>query len=457
MSNSILLYITLAVLFILLIVLLLLWQRTTQTQTLQKELLKDIENSFDSTHRLYHEAANKTHEQAGLLAHQQREEMGQSLFQVQSLLNTQLKEVRDGQTAEGANARETLTQQLSNTTTQLLQQLRQLSESTERHLTQMRENIESRLSSIEQKNEVKLEQMRQTVDEKLHATLEARLGESFKLVSDRLEQVHKGLGEMQILATGVGDLKRVLTNVKTRGTWGEMQLANLLEQVFTVEQYGANVVTVPGSNARVEFAIKLPGHNEHEPVWLPIDAKFPREQYERMQDAQDAADADALIKAQNELVRAILSEAKTIAEKYLAPPHTTDFAIMYLPTEGLYAEVARQAGLLDTLQREHRVVVAGPTTLMAILNSLHMGFRTLALEKRASDVWQVLGAVKTEFTKFGDVLAKTRDSLERAAKNIDTAQVRTRAMNRALSRVEQLESKQSTELLGLDEAPDVSI
>jgi DNA recombination protein RmuC len=255
---------------------------------------------------------------------------------------------------------------------------------------------------------------------------------------------------MQALATGVGDLKRVLTNVKTRGTWGEMQLANLLAQIFTVEQYAANVVTVPESTARVEFAIKLPGRSEREPVWLPIDAKFPREQYERMQDAQDAADAEALLKAQNELIRAILSEAKTIAEKYVSPPHTTDFAILYLPTEGLYAEVARQAGLLDTLQREHRVVVAGPTTLMAILNSLHMGFRTLALEKRASDVWQVLGAVKTEFGKFGDVLSKTRDSLERAAKNIDAAQVRTRAMTRALSGVEQLESEQSAALLALE-------
>lgn len=465
MNNTVILYIILAFSLTLLILFLLLWQKIThtqnttneskhQTESLQKELLFNLDSSFDNTHRLYNDSTNKTHEQANLLARQQREEISQSLFQMQSILNTQLKEVRDTQTTEGASAREVLIQQLNNTTSQLLQQLQQLSELTERRLTQMRENIELRLSSIEQKNESKLEQMRQTVDEKLHATLEARLGESFKLVSERLEQVHKGLGEMQVLATGVGDLKRVLTNVKTRGTWGEMQLANLLEQVFTVEQYGANIITVPGSNARVEFAIKLPGHNENEPVWLPIDAKFPREQYERMQDAQDISDSDALTKAQSELVRAILSEAKTIADKYLSPPHTTDFAIMYLPTEGLYAEVARQAGLLDTLQREHRVVVAGPTTLMAILNSLHMGFRTLALEKRASDVWQVLGAVKTEFTKFGDVLAKTRDSLERAAKNIDTAQVRTRAMSRALSSVEQLEPSQSNALLSLDDLPD---
>lgn len=468
MNDTVLLYVTLVLLSFLLALLLFLWQKIAQIQnsvsdskqlaeTLQKETLLTLDSSFDDTHERYNNLTSKAHEQAELLARQQREEIGQSLFQVQSLLNTQLKEVRDTQTTEGASARESLIQQLNNTTSQLVQQLQQLSESTERRLTQMRENIELRLSSIEQKNESKLEQMRQTVDEKLHATLEARLGESFKLVSERLEQVHKGLGEMQVLATGVGDLKRVLTNVKTRGTWGEMQLANLLEQVFTTEQYGANVITIPGSNARVEFAIKLPGHNKDEPVWLPIDAKFPREQYERMQDAQDAADSEALIKAQNELTSTILSEAKTIAEKYLSPPHTTDFAIMYLPTEGLYAEVARQAGLLDTLQRKHRVVVAGPTTLMAILNSLHMGFRTLALEKRASDVWQVLGAVKTEFTKFSEILAKTRDSLERAAKNIDVAQVRTRAMNRALSSVEQLESKQSAALLSLDETLDDDI
>ena len=462
MNNPILVPITLVLLALVLFILFFLWQKISQnsaesSQAQQhiavflKDLQQGIDGAFDATHQLLHEHGTKSREHAAALAHQQRDELGQTLFQGQTLLNTQLKEVRESQSNESASARETLVQQLNSTTTQLVQQLQQLSETTERRLTQMRENIEQRLTSIEQKNETKLEQMRQTVDEKLHATLEARLGESFKMVSERLEQVHKGLGEMQVLATGVGDLKRVLTNVKTRGTWGEMQLANLLEQVFTFEQYSANVATVPGSAARVEFAIKLPGRSDDAPVWLPIDAKFPREQFERMQEAEDAADAEAVQQARQDLCRMILKEAKTIADKYLAPPHTTDFAIMYLPTEGLYAEVARQAGLLDTLQREHRVVVAGPTTLMAILNSLHMGFRTLALEKRASDVWQVLGAVKTEFTKFGDVLAKTRDSLERAAKNIDTAQVRTRAMNRALSGVEQLDAGVTAELLGLED------
>ena len=458
MSELMLLGIVLVVALVLLVLLLIVWQRMSawngareqQMQHAVSQLLQELDRSFDQAQQSGSEHNASLREHAGNLAHQQREELSRSLFQVQNLLNTQLKDARDSQTQEGTSARETLNQQLSQNNSQIMAQLAQLNETTERRLSQMRENIEQRLVSIEQKNEQKLEQMRATVDEKLHATLETRLGESFKQVSDRLEQVHKGLGEMQALATGVGDLKRVLTNVKTRGTWGEMQLANLLEQVFTPEQYAANVATVPESSARVEFAIKLPGRGEGDVVWLPIDAKFPKEQFERMQDAQDAADADAVEAARNELVRAIRNEAKTIADKYVSPPHTTDYAILFLPTEGLYAEVARQAGLLDVLQREHRVVIAGPTTLMAILNSLHMGFRTLAMEKRASDVWQVLGAVKTEFGKFGDVLTKTRDKLESAAKQIDAAQVRTRAMSRALSGVEQLEGDAAAVMLGLD-------
>lgn len=454
---NVLLWIALAALGVLLVVVIVLWQRLSmwnaarESQANQSlgQLLQELDASFSHTHQLQNEQGLNLREHASGLAHQQRDELSQSLFRVQTLLNEQLKDVRDTQAQEGVSSREALVQQLSANATQQLQQLQQLNETTERRLNQMRENIELRLTSIEQNNAKKLDEMRNTVDEKLHATLEARLGQSFQLVSERLEQVHKGLGEMQALASGVGDLKRVLTNVKTRGTWGEMQLANLLEQIFTPEQYAANVATVPESQARVEFALKLPGRAEGEVVWLPIDAKFPKEQYERMQDAQDAADAEGVEVARIELVKVIRNEAKTIAEKYVSPPHTTDFAILFLPTEGLYAEVARQAGLLDVLQREHRVVIAGPTTLMAILNSLHMGFRTLAMEKRASDVWQVLGAVKTEFGKFGDVLAKTRDTLEKAAKNIDAAQVRTRAMNRALSGVEQLDVEKSKQLLAL--------
>ena len=293
--------------------------------------------------------------------------------------------------------------------------------------------------------------MRKTVDEKLHATLESRLSASFQQVSERLERVHQGLGEMQQLALGVGDLKRVLTNVKTRGTWGEVQLEMLLEQVLTPEQYAKNVETIAGSGARVEFALRLPGHVEGgAPVWMPIDAKFPKEQYERLLDAAERADADGVALAGRELERAVRAEAKTIADKYLAPPHTTDFAILFLPTEGLYAEVMRRPGLADELQRVHRISIAGPSTLSALLNSLQMGFRTLALEKRSSEVWQVLGAVKTEFAKFGDVLSATRLTLERAAKNIESAETRSRQMARKLKSVEALPSEAAQLLLGPD-------
>ena len=305
--------------------------------------------------------------------------------------------------------------------------------------------------TLRQAVESRLERIHHTVDEKLHATLEQRLSASFQQVSERLELVHKGLGEMQALAVGVGDLKRVLTNVKTRGTWGEVQLEMLLEQVLTPDQYAKNVETVPGTGARVEFAIKLPGQDDGGlPVWMPIDAKFPKEQYERLAEAAELADADGVAAAGRELERAVRIEAKTISEKYLAPPLTTDFAILFLPTEGLYAEVMRRPGLADELQRVCRVSIAGPSTLSALLNSLQMGFRTLALEKRSSEVWQVLGAVKTEFGKFGDVLAATKTTLERAAKNIEQAETRTRQMSRKLKSVEALPSDAAQLLLGTE-------
>ena len=319
-------------------------------------------------------------------------------------------------------------------------------------LTEVRATLEARLKDIETQNGVKLEEMRKTVDEKLHATLEQRLGESFKLVSDRLEQVHKGLGEMQTLALGVGDLKRVLTNVKTRGTWGEVQLGALLEQLLTPNQYATNIATVPKSAERVEFAIKLPGRGEagesNSQVWLPIDSKFPIEDYERIVAAQDAADAAGMEEASKALEARIKLEAKTIRDKYIEPPHTTDFAILFLPTEGLYAEVLRRPGLSDWLQRECRVTIAGPTTLTALLNSLQMGFRTLAIEKRASDVWLVLGAVKTEFSKFGEVLAKAKQQLQTVANSIDSAETRTRQMERKLKDVESLPGPAAAKLLG---------
>lgn len=319
-------------------------------------------------------------------------------------------------------------------------------------LQQIRGVVDSKLKELQADNSKKLEEMRQTVDEKLHASLEQRLGESFKQVSERLEQVYRGLGEMQTLAHGVGDLKRVLTNVKTRGTWGEIQLQALLEQVLVPSQFERNVKTVPGSNHMVEFAIKLPGRGQDDqPCWLPIDSKFPKEQYERLLEAFDRADAEAVALEGRALENAVRNEAKTIAEKYLSPPHTTDFGILFLPTEGLYAEVVKRPGLVDDLQRLHRVTVAGPVTLNTLLNALQLGFKTLALEKRSSEVWQVLSAVKTEFGKFGDVLAKTKDTLQRAAKNLENAEVRSRAMQRKLKTVDELPESQATQVLGLAE------
>jgi DNA recombination protein RmuC len=329
------------------------------------------------------------------------------------------------------------------------QTLARLTESNAARMQEVRATLEAKIKDLQADNGARLEEMRKTVDEKLHATLEARLSASFQQVSERLERVHQGLGEMQQLALGVGDLKRVLTNVKTRGTWGEVQLEMLLEQVLTPEQYAKNVETIAGSGARVEFALKLPGQTDGgAPVWMPIDAKFPKEQYERLLEAADNADAEGVALAGRELERAVRVEAKTISEKYLSPPQTTDFAILFLPTEGLYAEVMRRPGLADELQRVHRISIAGPSTLSALLNSLQMGFRTLALEKRSSEVWQVLGAVKTEFSKFGDVLAATKLTLERAAKNIESAETRSRQMARKLKTVEALPSEAAQLLLG---------
>ncbi|MDD3784138.1 MAG: DNA recombination protein RmuC [Hydrogenophaga sp.] len=333
----------------------------------------------------------------------------------------------------------------------LTQQLAQLSEVNARRVAEMRATLEQQLTQLQQGNAAKLDEMRATVDEKLHATLEQRLGESFKQVAERLEQVHKGLGEMQTLAQGVGDLKHLLSNVKTRGMFGEAQLGALLEQVFAPDQYAAQVATRPGSRNVVDFAIRLPGRgNEGAPCWLPIDAKFPNEDYERLLDAQQRADAEGAELAARALEQRIRLEARSIAEKYLEPPHTTDFAILFLPSEGLYAEVLRRPGLMESLQREHRVTLAGPTTLMAMLNSLQMGFRTLALEKRSSEVWQVLGAVKTEFGKFGDVLARVKNQTQTVLNTLDAAEVRSRAMGRVLKTVEALPQEQAQALLPAD-------
>lgn len=316
----------------------------------------------------------------------------------------------------------------------------------------LREKLEAKFKEIQASNEQKLDEMRKTVDEKLHETLEKRLGESFKIVSERLEAVHRGLGEMQSLATGVGDLKRVLTNVKARGTWGEVQLRAILEQILTPEQFSANVQTKDDSRERVEFAVRLPGKNDGDhPVWLPIDAKFPKEDYDRLVNASASGNVEGVEQATEALIREIERCAKDISDKHINPPITTDFAIMFLPTEGLYAEVLRQPGMQELLQQKYRIVPAGPTTLAAVLNSLRMGFHTLAIEKRSSEVWRILGAVKTEFGKFGDIINKVKSQLITAANTLDTTAVRTRMMSRKLNEVSALPQTEAEELLRLGE------
>lgn len=325
-----------------------------------------------------------------------------------------------------------------------------LEDSHRKEMTGLQDKIETKLRRIEETNERKLEQMRQTVDEKLHDTLEKRLGESFKLVSERLEAVQRGLGEMQELATGVGDLKRVLTNVKERGTWGEYQLAAILEQILTPDQYEAKFHPKEGQE-QVEFAVKLPGPKEGggQPVWLPIDAKFPKEDYERLLEASQQGDAEGVRKSTAALIAIIEKCAKDIRDKYINPPRTTDFAILFLPTEGLYAEVLRQPGLHDRMQQKYHVLPTGPTTLSAILNSLRIGFHTLAIERRSSEVWQILAAVKTEFGKFGDVLDKVQKQISAASNTLEQTAVRTRVMESKLRQVHSLPADKSGPVLGL--------
>ena len=325
-------------------------------------------------------------------------------------------------------------------------QLLKLTDMNERKLEKVREVVETRLQALQEDNSKKLEKMRETVDEKLHSTLEKRLGESFKMVSERLEKVHAGLGEMQSLASGVGDLKRVLTNVKTRGTWGEIQLGNLLEQMLTVDQYERNVVTKQGSRDPVEFAVKLPGR-DGKVVYIPIDAKFPKEDYERLLLAQDEGNVPLIEELGKTIENKIKMEAKKIRDKYIDPPQTTDFAIMYLPIEGLFAEVLRRPGLHEQLQRDFRVSIAGPTTITAHLNALQMGFRTLAVEKRASEVWQLLGAVKNEFGKFGVMLENTKKKLDSASKEIEFAATKSRTIEKKLNKVQELPSNVKPDLI----------
>ncbi len=441
----------LGLLALVLVLLVLIWARQKPQTGVAPELLQ-------SNERLERELRDEL----GRSASGTRQELVQGLAQFQQVLaqglqgnNNSLAQqalaAREAQDAAALRSAQGQAESMQRLADGMRDQLQAMSLGNEQRFAELRHTVELRLTSIQQDNEKKLEQMRATVDEKLHATLEQRLGESFKQVAERLEQVHKGLGEMQNLARDVGSLNRVLTNVKTRGIFGEVQLAGLLEQVFTPEQYAANVATLPGSSERVEFAIKLPGQRDDgQPLWLPIDAKFPREDYERLLDAQEKGDPVAAEASAKAIEMRLRMEARTIREKYIAPPHTTDFGILFVPTEGLYAEALRRPGLMESLQREHKVMLCGPTTLLATLTSLQMGFRTLALEKRSAEVWEVLGAVKTEFGKFGEVLAKTKKKLEEASNTIDLAETRTRQMTRKLKSVEALPDDAAQRMLQLD-------
>ncbi len=366
--------------------------------------------------------------------------------------NEKLETMRQVLTDTSATARKEQADSMNTLRTSVQESLNTMAETNRKGITEVRGTLETKITQMQQDNATKLEEMRKTVDEKLHDTLEQRLGESFRQVSERLESVYKSLGEMTQLAQGVGDLKRVLTNVKTRGTWGEVQLGMILEQVLTDGQYDKNVETIPGTGEKVEYALKLPGkNNQDKPVWLPIDAKFPKEQYERLVQASEAGDVAGVASAGKDLENALDLQARTISEKYLAAPYTTDFGLMFLPTEGLYAEAVKRPGLAEKLQIKYRINIAGPSTLTALLNSLQMGFRTLAIEKRSSEVWQILGAVKTEFDKFSNVLASTKRALAKVTKNIEDAEVRTRQMNRKLRSVEELPASKSAPLLELEQ------
>ncbi len=381
-----------------------------------------------------------------LMAATQQQSMQLSQWQQQSFENAQAQEIRQhrlhGITEDNLGKFE---QRMQAVEAMLDQKLLQ----NENRLELMRQTVENSMQRMQTENSQKLDEMRRTVDEKLHETLDKRLNESFTQVSQRLEQVYKSLGEVHSLASGVGDLKRVLSNVKTRGIWGEMQLGNLLEQALTNTQYAQNVAVVPGSQERVEYAVCLPGRDNQTdgPVYLPIDSKFPQEDYTRLVEASQLGEAASVDLAQRALLNAVRTEAKRIGGKYIQAPYTTDFAVMFLPLEGLYAEVMRHADVVEQIQREQRVLISGPSTLLALLNSLQMGFRTLAIEQRSAEVWKLLGAVKTDFGAFAQVLERTQEKLQQASHTIDSAFVRTRSIERKLRRVEALDVEDAQALL----------
>jgi DNA recombination protein RmuC len=430
--------------WLLILLVILIRRKPDETITKLKESLSSLENRHQQTEHVIKDEISRNRKETADSAKTARDELSKSLKDFSDSL---LKRM-----TENAGMQKGQLDSFS-------KQLGDMTKLNEKKLETMRLGMETQLRLLQEDNSKKLEQMRATVDEKLQSTLEKRLGESFKHVSERLEQVYKGLGEMRNLATGVGDLKKVLTNVKTRGTWGEIQLGNILEQILTSDQYGVNVATKANSDERVEFAIKLPGQNsdKEKVVWMPIDSKFPQEDYQRLIDAQDDADKELAEKAVKSLEMRIKAEAKQIREKYIDPPNTTDFGIMFLPVEGLYAEVLRRPGLCDMLQREYRIVVTGPTTLAALLNSLHMGFRTLAIEKRSSAVWELLGVVKTEFGKFGGVLAKTKKKLQEASNSIDNAETRTRAIERKLRKVQEIPMEDAAKLIEEEEKEVIEV
>jgi len=408
--------------------------------------LDDLEEAQERVEAVVREEIAGNRREATAAARDARLELSQTLTTFGESLSSRTREVASLQQEQLGQFGAQLGMLLST----VEQRLASLTETNEGKLERLRLTVDDRLGQIHRDNAEKLESMRQTVDERLHGTLEQHLCESFKQVSERLVQVHKGLGEMQVLASGVGDLKKVLTNVKTRGGWGEVQLEALLEQILAPDQYGRNVRTRSGSLEAVEFAIRLPGKADEpgEPLWLPIDAKFPLEDYQRVVDASHAGEREALEAAARALEKRVQACAKDICTKYVNPPRTTDFAVMFLPTEGLYAEVARRPGLLERLQNDHRIIVAGPSTFVALLNSLQMGFRTLAIQERSSEVWKLLGAVKTEFRKFGDVLDGVKKKLDQASSTMDEAARRSRAIERKLRQVEELPVGESRLLLG---------
>lgn len=389
-----------------------------QAQELERQLMRSIREEFEISRRQSLENAA-----------QSRAELSARLTEMVELQSKQLADIT----------------RINN------ENLSRLNNTIEQRMETVRATVEKKLTDIQTDNAAKLESMRQTVDEKLHQTLERRLGESFQAVSAQLEQVHKGLGEMQSLAQGVGDLKKVMTNVKNRGIWGEIQLGNILDQILTPDQYETNIATVPGRRDPVEFAVRMPGKEEGNPVYLPIDSKFPLEKYTQLLEAYDTGDPDRIAAAGKELEYFIKQSAKDIMTKYIAPPHTTDFGILFLPIEGLYAEVVRRTGLLESLQREYHILVTGPTTLSALLNSLQMGFRTVAIEKRSSEVWRILGAVKTEFGKFGEALAGAQRRIQQVSNDLDDlVGTRTRQIIRKLRDVQELPEKEVASLLQLN-------